>query len=357
MLRQRRELRLFCVAPGCLQARAGSVWVECYAVYPSSMQRLQLSDLLYIVVVANHALPLTQGAGWRAAAPAGGCAMGASWGCCALLCVSLRDSWPPISTPIGACKWVAAEGRWQVGGCARAAGQWHDEPMMKKHVFGGGGRLGSLGARPPASCTAPRLIAAGHSAAQQRSELGDRSNQRICRPASSSCWAARRQTRLLRCRARAGRSQLPPRAAIMTSARSATAARALGAELGRRRPGAAAAAVPSTAALRWPLASRGGALAAHPAARQRPTRQRGTVRVQASKAVASSTIAGAAVTSWFKATGVPLLEALQQLTLQQVGWATGNRMTLRVCAELATTKSIPCQLAPATQPAAPFPAT
>ncbi|KAI7843449.1 hypothetical protein COHA_002927 [Chlorella ohadii] len=38
----------------------------------------------------------------------------------------------------------------------------------------------------------------------------------------------------------------------------------------------------------------------------------------ASKAAsASTTIAGAAVTSWFKATGVPLLEALQQLTLQQ----------------------------------------
>lgn len=125
----------------------------------------------------------------------------------------------------------------------------------------------------------------------------------------------------------------------MTCARSVTAARALGAELRHRRPGAAAAAAPSPAALRRPPASRARALAVHSAARQRPTQRRGTVRVQASKAAASSTIAGAAVTSWFKATGVPLLEALQQLTLQQVGWATGSCIAFWVGAEPARTKS------------------
>lgn len=145
MLRQRREVRP-CLAPCCLRARAGSGWVEYYAAYPSSTKRLQLAQIRHIVVVANHALPLTRGAGWRAAAPAGGFAMGASWGGGALLCASLRGNRPPVSTPIGACKWVAAGGRWQVGGCATAAGQVSDEPMVKKQVLGGGGRLGSLGA-------------------------------------------------------------------------------------------------------------------------------------------------------------------------------------------------------------------
>lgn len=116
----------------------------------------------------------------------------------------------------------------------------------------------------------------------------------------------------------------------MSGVRSASAARALVAAPGCRRPGAAAAAAPCLAAARWLQLSRSPALTAQPPARQQPARQRGAVQVQAAKAAAaasSSTVAGAAVTSWFKATGVPLLEAMQQLTLQQVGcWGRAGRV-------------------------------